>query len=48
MELLVFNLMLKFIKREKRNQNIDNLSTVKRIKELLEVNVSLECNQLLP
>lgn len=48
MELLVFNLMSKFIKREKRNQNIDNLSTVKRIKELLEVNVSLECNQLLP
>ena len=46
MELLDFNLMSKFIKREKLYQNINDLSTVKGIKELLEVDVSLKCNQL--
>ena len=37
--------MSKFIKE--LYQNIDDLTTVKGIEELLEVHVSLKCNQLL-
>ena len=46
MELLVFNLMSKFMKRERLYQNIDDLIIVKGIKELLEVDFPLKCNQL--
>ena len=45
--MLAFNLMAKFIKREKLYHNINDLYTVKEIKELLEVDVSLKCSQLL-
>ena len=46
MEELIFNLMSKFIRTDKLSVNIDDLSTVKGIKELLHVDVSLKRSQL--
>ena len=46
MEELIFNLMPKFIRKDKLYTNVDDLSTVKGIKERLDVDVSLKCSQL--
>ena len=42
MEELIFTLMSKFTRRDKLYANIDDLSTVKEIKELLDVDISLK------
>ena len=42
MEELIFTLMSKFTRRDKLYANIDDLSTVKGIKELLDVDISLK------
>ena len=45
-EELVFNLMTKFVKKDKMYENADDLSTVKDIMKLLEIDVSLKKSQL--
>ena len=45
MEELIFSLMSKFTGRDKLYANIDDLSTVKGIKELLDVDISLKRSQ---
>ena len=46
MKELVFNLMTKFVKKDKMYENVDDLSTVKDIMKLLEIDVSLKKSQL--
>ena len=46
MKELVFNLMTKFVKKDKMYKNVDDLSTVKDIMKLLEIDVSLKKSQL--
>ena len=43
---LVFNLITKFVKKDKMYENVDDLSTVKDIMKLLEIDVSLKKSQL--
>ena len=47
MKELVFNLMTKVVKKDKMYENVDDLSTVKNIMKLLEIDVSLKKSQLL-
>ena len=46
MKQLVFNLMTKFVKKDKMYENVDDVSTVKDIMKLLEIDVSLKKSQL--